>query len=129
MVFNVNEQLLRRRRKVPPVLHVHLHEWRHVELLLHPDRFGTVVIPRYGLLKDVAVTFSPWSVVDFGEDEIKASEEWKVLLPPQKLTMDHIHEFASHVDSHFGPATHVRLEIHPDGGVSRLRLFGQVFRG
>jgi len=25
-----------------------------------------------------------------------------------------------------GPATHVRLAIHPDGGVSRLRVFGRV---
>ncbi|MFP5339424.1 MAG: 6-carboxytetrahydropterin synthase, partial [Gammaproteobacteria bacterium] len=27
-----------------------------------------------------------------------------------------------------GPVTHVRLNIFPDGGVSRLRLFGKVVK-
>jgi allantoicase len=25
-----------------------------------------------------------------------------------------------------GPVSHVRFDIYPDGGVSRLRLFGQI---
>ena len=48
---------------------------------------------------------------------------WKTLLPNQKLSADSIHKFS--VDPEFGPITHVKLNIHPDGGVSRLRVFGK----
>jgi allantoicase len=51
--------------------------------------------------------------------------EWFELLPPARLQPDTRHRFrigpaASH------RATHVRLEIHPDGGLARLRLFGEL---
>ncbi|HRP96650.1 MAG TPA: allantoicase, partial [Rhodocyclaceae bacterium] len=40
---------------------------------------------------------------------------------------DAIHAFADEIQR-FGPVTHVRLNIIPDGGVSRLRLWGKVAR-
>ncbi|RYF87796.1 MAG: allantoicase, partial [Chitinophagaceae bacterium] len=46
---------------------------------------------------------------------------WKTILPPQKLSADALHAFSLQDD---GVYTHVRLNIFPDGGVSRLRLFG-----
>lgn len=49
---------------------------------------------------------------------------WPLLLPEQKLEMDAVHTFREEVLS-AGPVTHVRLNIIPDGGVSRLRLFGR----
>ena len=55
---------------------------------------------------------------------VSASMFWPELLPEQKLTADAIHEFADTVAA-LGPVTHVRLNIFPDGGVSRLRLFGR----
>ena len=52
---------------------------------------------------------------------------WKMLVPEQKLEMDSIHIFEGAViDADFGPVTHVRLNIFPDGGVSRLRVFGPL---
>lgn len=56
---------------------------------------------------------------DVLNDEI----EWQTLMPQQKLSADHEHEFIKEVDALSG-ATHVRLNIFPDGGISRLRLFG-----
>ena len=50
---------------------------------------------------------------------------WATLLPEQKLSMDALHEFAEQVLP-LGPITHVRFNILPDGGVSRLRLWGRV---
>ena len=49
------------------------------------------------------------------------SEDWKEILPRFEATADgnHLKELT---DS--GPWTHVRLRIYPDGGVSRLRVFG-----
>ncbi|XP_054617855.1 allantoicase isoform X2 [Dunckerocampus dactyliophorus] len=51
------------------------------------------------------------------------SGKWRILLPPQKLRPDDNHVFNME-DTH-SPATHARLIIAPDGGVSRLRLWGQ----
>ena len=48
---------------------------------------------------------------------------WPVLLERRPMTADAIHEFGSELLD-VGPVTHVRLNIYPDGGVSRLRLFG-----
>ncbi|PMS35496.1 allantoicase [Trinickia symbiotica] len=60
-----------------------------------------------------------------GTDEslITQSMFWPVLLPEQKLQMDHVHTFVAELAA-LGAVTHVRFNIVPDGGVSRLRLFG-----
>jgi allantoicase len=52
---------------------------------------------------------------------------WHDLLPKQKLQMDAIHTFEKEV-AQMGPISHVRFNIFPDGGVSRLRLFGRVVK-
>jgi allantoicase len=51
----------------------------------------------------------------------------ETLLPQQKLSADHEHEFTSELEELKG-ITHVRLNIFPDGGVSRLRLFGKIVK-
>jgi len=56
---------------------------------------------------------------------ITQSMFWPVLLTEQKLGMDAIHRFTEGI-ADLGPVTHVRFNIHPDGGVSRLRLWGKV---
>ena len=48
---------------------------------------------------------------------------WPLLLPEQKLEMDRIHAFEAEV-ADLGAVTHLRFNIIPDGGVSRLRLWG-----
>ena len=52
---------------------------------------------------------------------------WKILLPKVKLEADteHIYEHEIALEE---PVTHVKLNIYPDGGVSRLRLFGTIDR-
>ena len=47
---------------------------------------------------------------------------WEEVLPNAKLKANQRHVFARPRQSQ--PATHVRLSIFPDGGVSRLRIFG-----
>ena len=49
---------------------------------------------------------------------------WRTLLPEQKLEMDRLHSFAAEI-ADLGAVTHVRFNIIPDGGVSRLRLWGE----
>ncbi len=52
-----------------------------------------------------------------------SSATWRPLMEQQKLQADHEHYFESEVQEHEA-ITHVRLKIYPDGGISRLRLFG-----
>ncbi len=53
----------------------------------------------------------------------RQSEEWAELMPPVKLEADRVHRFQRQIVD-IGPITHARLNIYPDGGVSRLRLLG-----
>jgi allantoicase len=53
-----------------------------------------------------------------------ASMFWPELLAPQKLSADAIHKFAE--VKPIGPLTHIRLNIFPDGGISRLRVWGKL---
>ena len=54
-----------------------------------------------------------------------ASAAWRELLPQTKLKAHHRH-FFSHELRPIGAVSHVRLNIYPDGGVSRLRVYGTV---
>ena len=51
---------------------------------------------------------------------------WESLLPRTKLKADARHFFEARDLALATPVTHVRLNIFPDGGVSRLRLFGTI---
>src|SRR5262245_53146717 len=55
------------------------------------------------------------------------SMHWPLLLPEQHLRADAEHRFAREL-LQTGPVSHVRMNIHPDGGVSRLRLYGEAVR-
>jgi len=58
-----------------------------------------------------------------GGDPDKA--DWKIILPQSKLSADAEHEFSAELMPHEA-IDHVRLSIFPDGGVSRMRLFGKI---
>ena len=53
------------------------------------------------------------------------SLDWQELLPNSKLQAHTRHVFVGEIKD-CGAATHVRFNIFPDGGVSRLRLFGRI---
>lgn len=52
-----------------------------------------------------------------------ANAQWSELLPPQPLTGNGRHFFQ--IDGLSTAWTHVRLNIFPDGGVARLRVYGE----
>ncbi len=56
---------------------------------------------------------------------IKNEVDWQLLLPVQKLSADKEHEFNKELTNR-AAYSHVRLNIFPDGGISRLRLFGKI---
>ncbi len=67
-----------------------------------------------------------WACDAKGRDPLKLQdEEWKVMLPETKLSADTQHFFDKELQD-VGPVSHVRLNIYPDGGISRMRCWGIV---
>jgi allantoicase len=63
--------------------------------------------------------------VDAASDAfLSLPQTWKELLPRTKLKANHRHILKNLQDA--GMASHVRFHIYPDGGVSRLRIFGRA---
>jgi allantoicase len=52
---------------------------------------------------------------------------WPVLLEPRLLQADQVQIFAAEIRD-LGTVTHVRVNIHPDGGLSRVKLIGKPVR-
>jgi allantoicase len=60
------------------------------------------------------------------EAKLQISEiKWTTILPQTKLSADNEHYFEDEIAGR-GPFTHVRLSIFPDGGISRMRLWGRI---
>lgn len=61
--------------------------------------------------------------------EALAAADWQTILPASKLEAHTRHFFSTARRSGLartGPVSHVRLNIFPDGGISRLRLHGTI---
>ena len=74
--------------------------------------------PEHCSLEGVSLTGSP------SEDELKDETiPWVPLLPQVALAGDSRNPFAIQYDERI---THLRFKIYPDGGVARLRVYGEV---
>ena len=97
------------------------HDWT----ILRLARRGT--IERVELDTDYFKGNAPGSCMlescDAGPGFDAGSARWEPLLAQTPLEADAQHRWD---DVPRRPATHVRLNIYPDGGVARLRLFGRV---
>ena len=60
------------------------------------------------------------------QDMLNDRCNWPELMGKQKLGMDQIHNFDGEQINKIGKISHVRLNIFPDGGVSRFRIFGSI---
>jgi len=58
------------------------------------------------------------------ESLVPQSMFWETLLPEMPLQADAIHEFGGGQLADLGSVSHVRCNLIPDGGISRLRLVG-----
>jgi allantoicase len=57
------------------------------------------------------------------EQSIDEAIEWTQILPASTLEGDSLNQFPV---EHVGRFTHLRFKIYPDGGVARLRVYGEV---
>jgi len=64
--------------------------------------------------------------VDEREDEIKSKNfrDWEAILPKQECGPSQRHAWK--LEHETGQYTHIRLQMFPDGGIARFRLFGTV---
>ncbi|MBS2964991.1 allantoicase [Actinocrinis puniceicyclus] len=58
-------------------------------------------------------------------DQLPDEHDWTVLLPKTRLQPDAAHRF---LIRDADPATHLRLDVYPDGGIARLRALGTLTR-
>jgi allantoicase len=65
------------------------------------------------------------NVADWSEASVVASLPWMEVLSRTKLQAHARHFFEDELKK-IGPVTHLRFNIFPDGGVSRLRVYGSV---
>ncbi|MGV9841503.1 allantoicase [Streptomyces fungicidicus] len=91
------------------------HDWIRY-LLVAQARIRALEIDT-AYLKGNSAGWASVSVKD-GEDG-----DWREILPRTRLQPDTDHRF---VLPDPATATHARVDIHPDGGISRLRLFGAL---
>jgi allantoicase len=110
-----------RRRREPG------HDWSIIALA-RPGRIDEVVVdtahfkgnfPDRCFLQAIGASDLPKASL------ITQSMYWPIILPEQKLSADQEHHFKAQILEH-EPVKFVRLNIIPDGGVARLRMFGKV---
>jgi len=112
-----------RRRREPG------HDWAVLELGA-PGRIEEVVVDTAhfkGNYPDRCFLQAAAGASGSPEEIAAASEGWPVLLPEAKLAADKVHVFRDGL-ADLGAIRFVRLNIVPDGGVSRLRLIGRIAR-
>ena len=83
-----------------------------------PDGAALLCQPREG--SDEVTRLAPGAAFD-----ALTTAAWLPLLPETKLRPHHRHIFTKQLLMR-EPVSHVRLNIFPDGGVSRLRVHGRV---
>jgi allantoicase len=77
--------------------------------------------PESAMLEGIDASSDGPTAVDLTAEE----RVWGSILPRTKLRA-HTRHFYDDAIAEAGPVTHVRMNIYPDGGVSRLRLFGEL---
>lgn len=57
---------------------------------------------------------------------ISSAGSWPMLMAEQKLQADSQHSYSAELDQQVGAVSHIRLNSIPDGGISRVRVFGAL---
>ena len=103
------------------------HDWVVVQLG-HPGLVKKIEVDtlhfkgNYPAMCAVRGIFAPGAQI---EHLIDSNTSWRTLLNKATTQADTNHTFSNEIN-HIEAVSHVKLEIYPDGGVSRLRVFGTI---
>jgi allantoicase len=110
-----------RRRRTPG------HDWAIIRLGVPGIVRGVVIDTSHftgNYPEEASIDASAVEGADDVERPLGGSVQWEPLLPKSPLKGNTQNEFA--IDGDGKRVTHVRLNIFPDGGVARLRVYGDV---
>jgi allantoicase len=93
--------------------------------LAHPGTVEKIVVDTCHFKGNYPDSCSIEFCTSDNDEAVINNGNWQSLLPQQKLSADHEHEYVQEINKHQA-ITHVRLNMFPDGGISRLRLFGKI---
>lgn len=115
--INMGDGWETRRRRGPG------HDWL-ISKLACPGEIKRVIIDTYHFKGNYPDTFS-LEATHTERDDITAEDiEWVPIIARKKLLAHTEHIFQSDILDSANEFTHVRLNIYPDGGVSRMRILG-----
>ena len=100
-----------------------------VAALGHPGRVTRIEVDTANFKGNYPDRCSIQAAMAIGESDeaaVAEAEGWPMLLSEQKLEMDRQHFFADEINRDIGPVSHIRFNNIPDGGISRLRIYGTV---
>ena len=97
-------------------------DWSIIQLG-HQGTVNKVVVDTHHFKGNFPDRFSLEGALLSPGDDIE-SAKWQTIIPEQKLFAHREHLFIGPIVSGEQSFSHVRLNIFPDGGVSRLRVFG-----
>jgi allantoicase len=97
-------------------------DWAVVELACQGEPAVVEIATTH--YKGNAPSHAALSGLDAGSADFDDAQAWVPLLERTRLQPDTTHRFRLAED--MPPVTHVRLDIYPDGGVARLRVFGRL---
>ena len=98
------------------------HEWLTVKLCA-PGRVNSVTVDTEGVEGDCPVKISLKSAAT---PEHPKDDEWQRLLSSHPVLPNTEHVYSSQELTEQSQTRWVRLNLHPDGGVSRLRVWGEL---
>ncbi|SFC68568.1 allantoicase [Pseudoalteromonas denitrificans] len=98
-------------------------DWLIVKLALEGD-FQKLIIDTVHFKGNFPDTFSLEASNGTDDDVLAGNVKWQSVVNKTKLFADREHLFISDIISEKQTFSHIRLNIFPDGGISRLRLFG-----
>ena len=98
------------------------YDWVIIKLAC-PGRIARVIVDTAHFKGNYPDTFTLESISSEQEDP-SDEKDWSLLLSKTKLLSSREHVFQNELLIHKQIFTHVRLNIFPDGGVSRLRVWG-----
>ncbi len=116
--LNMGDGWETRRRREPG------HDWVILRLG-HPGRLSRVEVDTQWFKGNYPAECALHGALfaDTDDEGVTAGHDgWREILPRAPLGPDRIHRFDEL--QQVGTVSHVRLDIHPDGGIARLRLYG-----